>query len=99
PVVRLVKQDAGATGAVIHFEAASNEAPLDGAEYSTDGRHWIAMTSDDGMVDSRQEAFTIRLPQLGPGEHVISLRVHDTAGNVGLGKSVVRIPGAISTSK
>ncbi|MGH9452618.1 MAG: hypothetical protein ACRD2O_01450, partial [Terriglobia bacterium] len=53
PVVRLVKQDAGSTGAVIHFEAASNEAPLDGAEYSTDGRHWIAMTSDDGMVDSR----------------------------------------------
>ncbi|MGH9430524.1 MAG: hypothetical protein ACRD3T_03185 [Terriglobia bacterium] len=99
PVVRVAKQDVDSGGAVIHFQAASSEAPLDGAEYSTNGRDWVPLTSDDGMVDSRQEAFTVRLLRLGPGEHVIAVRVHDTAGNVGLGKSVVRIPEAPSSSK
>jgi hypothetical protein len=98
PVVRVLKQDVDSGGAVIHYQATSDEAPLDRAEYSTNGRDWVALNSDDGMVDSRQEAFTVRLPQLGPGEYVVTLRVHDTAGNVGLGSSVIRFPGAPSSS-
>jgi hypothetical protein len=99
PVVRVLKQEANSSGAVIHFQAAGHEAPLDRAEYSADGRRWVNLTSDDGMVDSRQEAFTIKLAGLVPGEHVISLRVHDTAGNVGLGKCVVEIPGVPPSSQ
>ncbi len=97
PLVRTVGQDVGPQGAVIHFEASSEAAPLESAEFSTNGRDWMVLTSDDGIVDSRHEAFTVRLTKLIPGEHVVSLRVHDTAGNVGLGKSVVRIPGTPSS--
>ncbi|HUY14749.1 MAG TPA: hypothetical protein VMX16_14145 [Terriglobia bacterium] len=97
PVVRPVKQEVGIQGAVIHFEAASRTVPLESADFSTDGQNWTALTSDDGLVDSRHETFTVKLTKLDPGEHVVSLRVRDTAGNVGLGKSVVRIPGAASS--
>ena len=49
------------------------------------------MLSDDGIVDSRKETFTVRLSKLDAGEHVVSLRAYDTAGNVGVGKAVLHI--------
>ena len=49
------------------------------------------MLPDDGIVDSRKETFTVRLAKLDAGEHVVSLRAYDTAGNVGIGKAVLHI--------
>jgi len=42
-------------------------------------------------VDSRAETFTVRAEKLQPGEHLLTLRAYDTAGNAGVGKAVVRL--------
>ena len=40
-------------------------------------------------MDSPRETFTVKVAKLEPGEHVITLRVYDTAGNAGVGKAVI----------
>ncbi len=91
PVVQVVSQKEVNGGAEIHFTARSQVAPLRSAEISTNSRDWQQITSDDGIVDSQYEAFTVNVKALAPGEHVITLRAFDTAGNVGIGKAVVRV--------
>jgi hypothetical protein len=83
--------------AEILFEAEDSTSPLRGAETSIDGKEWKNLLSDDGIVDSRKETFTIRLSNLEPGEHVVSLRAYDTAGNLGVGKAVLRIAGSATS--
>jgi hypothetical protein len=78
--------------AEVRFEAEDATSPLRSAEVSTDGKEWRDVNSDDGIVDSRRETFTVKVDRLGPGEHVITLRVFDTAGNAGVGKAVVHVP-------
>ncbi len=92
PDVRVLSQTATSGGAEIHFQASDETSPLRSAAVSQDGKEWRDITSDDGIIDSRSETFTVRVGNLGPGEHVIILRAFDTAGNAGLGKALVRIP-------
>jgi hypothetical protein len=42
-------------------------------------------------MDSRSESFSVKFDALKPGEHLVLLRTYDTAGNIGVGKAVVRI--------
>ena len=42
----------------------------------------------DGITDSQREQFHLHLANLKPGEHVIVVRVYDSAGNAGLAKVV-----------
>jgi sugar lactone lactonase YvrE len=72
------------------FEASDAASLLQQAEYSLDASSWQPVYPDDGILDSRGESFTIRLADLPPGEHLITLRVRDRAGNAGLGKAVIR---------
>ena len=92
PRVRLLSQKVTAARVELHFQAQSNISPLRSAEVRADGGEWRDIPSDDGIVDSRLETFTVTEFQLGPGEHVVLLRAYDTAGNVGVGKAVVRVP-------
>jgi sugar lactone lactonase YvrE len=94
PQVRVLNQSVTLDTAEIHFQAADDTSPLRSAEVSQDGKEWRDISSDDGIIDSRSETFTLRVGNLGPGEHVIVLRAFDTAGNAGLGKALVRIPGS-----
>jgi len=96
PAVRVLKQQvhaapSGGEGgeAQIQFEAEDATSPLRSAEVSTDGKEWRDLNSDDGIVDSPRETFTVKVAKLEPGEHVITLRVYDTAGNAGVGKAVI----------
>lgn len=74
----------------VRFDAADDASLLQQAEYSLDAGAWRPVYPDDGILDSRGESFTIRLVDLTPGEHLITLRVRDRAGNAGLGKAVIR---------
>ena len=87
PAVRLVGVD-GRTAA--RFEAADAASALQRAEYSINAGAWVPLHADDGIVDSRDESFTVNLSGLDPGEHLVTLRVLDRAGNAGLGKAVIR---------
>ena len=71
------------------FEASDDASLLQQAEYSLDAAAWQPVYPDDGILDSRSESFTIRLADLPPGEHLITLRVRDRSGNAGLGKAVI----------
>lgn len=93
PEVQVLNQKVVGDGAEVHFKAQDAISPLRAAELSIDGNDWQNLTSDDGIVDSRTETFTVRTGKLAPGEHLIVLRAFDTAGNAGLGKAVVHIPG------
>jgi hypothetical protein len=92
PQVRVLRKNVMAGAAEVLFEVEDSTSPLRNAETSLDGKDWTVLRSDDGIVDSQKETFTVRLSKLQPGEHVVSVRAYDTAGNVGVGKAVLQIP-------
>ena len=93
PAVQVLKQTVTGSAAEVQFVAEDDTSPLRSAETSLDGKDWRDVLSDDGIVDSRKETFTVKLSHLDPGEHVLALRAYDTAGNAGVGKAVIRVPG------
>ena len=93
PDVEVVRQNVAGFTADVQFSAEDSTSPLRSAETSLDGQDWHAILSDDGIVDSLKETFTIKLSHLAPGEHVVVLRAADTSGNIGIGKAVIRILG------
>jgi sugar lactone lactonase YvrE len=93
PDVEVLRQSVTGLSAEVHFSAEDSTSPLRSAETSLDGQNWRGILSDDGVVDSRKETFTVKLPHLAPGEHILALRASDTSGNVGVGKAVIRIAG------
>jgi hypothetical protein len=94
PEVQLLKLTATGSNAEVQFVVEDSTSPLRGAETSLDGKGWQDVFSDDGIVDSRKETFTVKLSHLDAGEHILALRAYDTAGNPGVGKAVIRIPAA-----
>ena len=93
PAVSVEHAETNGKRAVVRFSVEDTTSPLQNAQSSVGGGHWQDINSDDGIVDSRTETFTVKTGDLAPGEHVITLRAYDMAGNVGIGKAVVEIPG------
>jgi len=93
PEVDVIKQTVTGTGVMVQFSAEDGSSPLRSGEVSLDGQEWRDILSDDGIVDSRKETFTVEFSHLAPGEHVLVLRATDTSGNTGVGKAIVRIAG------
>lgn len=91
PKVEVTGQAVDGNQATVHFRAIDAESNLRRAEFSLDGAKWSAITSDDGIVDSRFEEFTVQAGNLAPGEHVLAIRVYDFSGNPGLAKAVVTV--------
>jgi hypothetical protein len=93
PDVEVLKQVVTGSNAEVQFAAEDSTSPLRSADTSLDGQDWHDILSDDGIVDSRKETFTVKLTHLSPGEHVVALRASDTSGNIGVGKAVIHIAG------
>ncbi len=93
PEVTVATKTMRGGSAEVHFLAEDSTSPLRSAETSLDGKSWRDILSDDGIVDSRRESFTVKIPKLDPGEHIVLLRAYDTAGNAGVGKAVLYVPG------
>jgi hypothetical protein len=90
PVVTIGKvQRSGAT-AEVAFEARDAASPLRRCEYSLDATGWVPLEAADGVIDSPQERFVLSLDKLTPGEHLVVIRVLDSASNAGLAKVVLR---------
>jgi hypothetical protein len=77
-----------------HFEvvvdAVDRTSSLRRCEYSVDAGSWLPVEAVDGVTDSPREQFQIVLDRLRPGEHLLVVRVYDTAGNPGLAKLIIR---------
>lgn len=51
-------------------------------EYRVDGGDWLPAQANDGAFDSPSEGFTVALTLLVDGEHTVTVRAADTAGNL-----------------
>ena len=80
------------TAAVTHFSAADQASPVVEAHYSVDAGEWTPLRADDGVADSQSESFTVSTEGLPSGEHLVTFRVRDRAGNAGLAKALVVRP-------
>ena len=87
PTVSVLSLDGRAS---VRFEASDASSAIQHAEYSVDAGRWIPVFADDDITDSITETFTIKLGDLEEGEHLVTIRARDRAGNAGLGKAVVR---------
>jgi hypothetical protein len=74
----------------IDAEATDAASPLRHCEYSVDAGPWIPAAALDGVIDSMQEKFLLKISDLPSGEHVVVVRAVDSAGNAGLAKAVLR---------
>ncbi len=71
-------------------DAKDNTSPLRLSEFSVDAGSWQPVEAVDGVTDSPQERFHIHIEKLKPGEHLIVVRVYDSANNAGLGRIILR---------
>src|SRR5208337_2831351 len=60
PQVRVIRATVTAEAGEVLFEVEDSTSPLRSAETSIDGKEWRDLLSDDGIVDSRKETFTVR---------------------------------------
>jgi hypothetical protein len=74
----------------VEFEAADAASPLRRCEYSLDANMWVPMESVDGVIDSPKEKFNLDLTGLTAGEHLVVIRVADSANNTGTAKVVLK---------
>jgi hypothetical protein len=74
----------------IDIDADDRGSDLRRCEYSIDAQPWLPVEAVDGITDSPRERFLIRIENFPAGEHVVVVRVYDSAGNAGLAKIVVR---------
>jgi sugar lactone lactonase YvrE len=90
PAVKAALLRREGTTVEIQAEASDAASALRRAEYSLDAGAWIPLESFDGVVDSLEERFSVRLEKVPPGEHIVVVRAFDSAGNAGLAKVIVR---------
>ena len=90
PVVTVGTVRYAAGSAHIEFSAADAASALRRCEYSLDASSWFPVEAADGVIDSLRESFSLDLSNLTPGEHLVVLRVGDSANNNGVAKVVLR---------
>jgi len=61
-------------------------------EYNLDGEKWEMVKASDGIYDNQKESFTIKLKNVMPGEHVLTVRAFDEGGNNGQRQVGFKIP-------
>ena len=76
----------------LHVEVEDRTSTLKQAAVSVDAGEWRPIFPVDGIVDSLSEVFDFSSIELTAGEHTIAFRVYDQNENVGIGKTIVRIP-------
>lgn len=70
-------------------EARDGASPLKACEYSVDGGPWTPLAPADGVIDSLNESFIIRVDSLAPGEHIVAVRAYDSANNAGVARFLI----------
>jgi hypothetical protein len=79
------------TGRTIVGRASDARSILTAIEYSVDGGEWFPVQPDDGLLDQRDEKFSIVLSATLLGApHVINVRAYDQANNQGVARLEIR---------
>jgi sugar lactone lactonase YvrE len=90
PAVRLGPPRWSAGAVEVEAEAIDAASALRSCEYSLDAGRWTPLASLDGIIDSPEEKFLVRLTALPPGEHLLVVRAFDSGGNAGLARVVIQ---------
>lgn len=77
---------------VVPVEVRDQDSVLTRVEYSLDAQSWKAAFPRDGILDSRREAFDIRLDAATAGQMLV-VRATDALHNVSSGQVLVRAAG------
>jgi hypothetical protein len=91
PLVTASQPKVAGSTAEVEVAAGDTASPLYRCEYSLDAGQWVPLASADGIADSFNERFTLRVDGLTPGEHLLVIRVYDSAENAGLAKVLLNI--------
>ena len=90
PLVTIGTPSRTGTLVEVDVDAADKTSPLRLCEYSLDAGLWQPVESVDGVTDSPRERFHLKLDNVRPGEHLLVVRVYDSANNAGLARVVLR---------
>jgi hypothetical protein len=90
PVVTMGSVRYSGGTARVEFEASDAASALRRCEYSLDAASWVPLQAIDGVIDSLREKFALDLTGLSAGEHLLVVRVADSANNSGLAKVVLK---------
>jgi hypothetical protein len=74
----------------VEWDAVDAASALRHCEYSLDAASWVPVQAVDGVIDSLRERFALDLSGLAAGEHLLVVRVADSANNSGLAKVVLK---------
>jgi hypothetical protein len=83
-----VRRDANLLDADI--DGNDKTSPLRLCEYSIDAGFWLPVEAVDGVTDSPRERFHLHLDNLHSGEHLLVVRIYDTANNAGLARTTLK---------
>lgn len=82
PELLTIKTTPGKGQLIITGRARDALSVVTGLQYVVDaGEQWKYILPDDLIYDSTDESFTVKILDLAPGQHVITLRADDARGN------------------
>ena len=91
PEVSKLKVSTSGDSLTLSLSSSDGVGPLSLAEFSLDGAEFRQILPDDGVLDGRGEKFTIALGELRAGEHLVTVRVRDSAGNERVGEKNISV--------
>ena len=74
----------------VRWKAKDALSVIDKAEYSVDGKEWLAVQPTTRLTDSQEHDYALTLDGMAPGEHTIAVRVSDEFDNQTVEKTVIR---------
>ena len=74
----------------VDIEGNDKTSPLRLCEYSIDAGFWQPVEAVDGVTDSPRERFHLHLDNLHSGEHLLVVRIYDSANNAGLARTTLK---------
>ncbi len=81
-----------ARGGIVQGRVQDAASPVSQIEVSIDGGDWRPVSPADGVLDQRNESFSLRLSSALPrGLHVVTVRAFDAAENVGSARVQVEV--------
>jgi hypothetical protein len=94
PAVTALEARGERGAARVSGRAEDGSSTLSRLEVSVDDGDWRLLPADGGLTDDRALGFDARLPDLKPGEHTVSVRAVDRAGNTATRAVRVTVPSA-----
>lgn len=93
PVRTTVVKDPSGPGRAVDVSVTvlDSFSAITSVAYSIDAADWVPILPEDQIADSPREVFRFTTSALEPGEHTVTVKARDRAGNTSAAKSVVII--------